>query len=163
MCMQCVTRSVLYGEIFPDWYLVRATQGDLMGPNKTSVWNKGEFGLVQVNDPDYIFGTIPMKDPFYDWTDEQINSASPEFCALSDCFMDSAIELEESLQSNPETGWRLINAAIQVGYNPKEDGRFSFWFLHYLACFIESIGEDCINLQLEAYAKEDKIFASVGN
>lgn len=96
MCMQCCTKSELYGtggdcEVLPGWYLVRATV-------TAYGWNAGEWGLVRSNDPDFI------------WSGKLTKSSK------------SVISFLECLATNrPMTVFHLIESAEKVGFKIERD------------------------------------------
>ena len=71
MCEQCVARTNSWGEILPGFALLRATaEGDQM--------SKGNWGLVQCNDPDFVWGMTPKPNPFYGVDDAALDENQQE-------------------------------------------------------------------------------------
>jgi len=53
MCEQCLVNPLFYGQVFGDWQLIRARRDG----NEMKV---GDWGLVLVNDPSFVWQTSPM-------------------------------------------------------------------------------------------------------
>lgn len=56
MCTQCLVNPFYYGEIAPDWFLIRARREE-SGDRGMQI---GDWGLVEVNDPSIVFKTTPF-------------------------------------------------------------------------------------------------------
>jgi hypothetical protein len=146
MCMQCVTEAVRHGEPFPGFSLYRATKTD-EGWFPVGRWEAGQWGLVEMNDPSFLF-TVPfMKDPFAGMSDEQID-ALPNFRELMEEHEKAATAIDRDIMAggaicgetvgSPLVVYRLITAATKVGYKPDEDGGFGYWVSDYLARWVET-------------------------
>jgi len=146
MCLQCVTEAENFGtkenfEIVPGWCLMRATKDDPF-----EAWKKGQFGLVQINDPDVIFSIAPMKQPKREDFDSE-----EDFDKADEAFIDEAIELADRLVLDCMTGYTFVTAAIKVGFDPKTTHKektydknnleFCLWFLDRIANWIEKYPE----------------------
>lgn len=130
MCEQCMAETRILGQPIPGWYLVRAKRdGNWM--------RKGDWGLVECNDPTYVFSTTPWIDPVHGWTDDQINAATQEENDLMDKWMDDMYAFEEQLakfDAGVDAGWRLIEACREAGFKPgiNADGSCANWLFHQL-------------------------------
>ena len=115
MCMQCIVDAQEIFEVMPSWYLMQSKIDD---PR----WPKDYFGLVQCNDPYFVW------KPFYDPTigeDENDNRISPE----EDEYWKNLSEFREIINIDPRTGWYMVEAAKKVGYDPQEDGDMASWLI----------------------------------
>ena len=67
MCLQCVTDAVIIKNgIIPGYTLMKAAKS-------CDEWKEGQYGLVNSNDPDFIWDN-PGPDPTADMNDEQIDN-----------------------------------------------------------------------------------------
>lgn len=116
----------------PGFYLCRAT--------KDGQWMKsGEWGLGIINDPIFSWVSVPMKDPSFGMTDEEQDAEwTPEMNAAFDEFHDRLEEFRRDMVMSPEIGYKLVQAAMTVGYNPETSARFELWLFHYLAVWLET-------------------------
>lgn len=150
MCEQCMAKSSLYlgpneEEVLPGYCLVRAT---------TDGWimQKGDWGLVRQNDPDYWWSLTPVEDPYHGLTDEQIDARAEQ---PSDELFEAAVsELGLALDGRTprmlaltsdyprfSDAVRLNEAATKAGYSEERDGALAFWLCHYLAVFLKTAKE----------------------
>ena len=118
MCVSCNAEAIGYGEIFPGWYLVRATKNDV---ENNPEFPKDWWGLVEANSPSFVFETTPEVEP--------ISGDISSWC-------DKAAKFQEELLLSPETGYRLVSAAIQAGWNRKKDHNFAEWLFDRLGRMI---------------------------
>lgn len=126
MCLQCVTKAVSYGEVFPGFHLMKAMNTDY--PDNPT-WKEGQWGLVECNDPSIYFTKPFMKDvPEDDSNDVFLN------------FLETGQETDQDILAvnDPRIAYRLIAGAITKGYDPKEDGMFGCWLTDYLAKYLET-------------------------
>lgn len=150
--MLCITKPLHYGEVLPGWFLMKATKNaysnlDPDGPP----WKADQWALCRYDLPEYVWTVNPIKDPCFGLTDEEITRLDISTKKFND-FEDSLFAFEKEIYANrsdPLIGYRLVDAAIQAGYNQKIHGfRFLDWLFHYLAVWIEShegIPEDDFN------------------
>lgn len=115
MCEQCLVNPLYFGEVLPGYILIRARR-------KSEYIEVGDWGLVEANDPTYVWKSIPYKKTAKD----RIFCAPSDF---SDCFYGS-----------PQQGFKLITAARQAGYSEGLEYfvNFESWFFDYLARWIET-------------------------
>jgi hypothetical protein len=134
MCEQCMAETKCYGEVMPHWWLVQATkEGWMMKP--------GDFGLVYINDPDFVWSPdfMPMIDPTFDLTDEQQDVMTEEQNKEWDVFYDRVTEIEKHFDCEPTTGYNLVSAAKEAGYDEDKHGwRFLAWLTHQMALVMQS-------------------------
>lgn len=116
--MQCLTEAKMYGEVIPGWYLVKATKTSPWGH-----WPAGYWGLVRMNDPDFVWEPDPLEEDPEAPVDE--NGLSEFYRRHND--------FEEALHSHPNVGYTLIKDAMKVGYNPEEEGYVTFWLFERMA------------------------------
>lgn len=93
MCEQCIARTNSWGEVLPGFALIRATADG-------SIMERGDWGLVQMNDPSFYWPSTPRPDPFYNFTDEQINALTPEQEKEMDFWHEEVEEFIDCLISN---------------------------------------------------------------
>jgi hypothetical protein len=132
-----VTDAVFYAlttdgvveQALPGWHLMRARKSG-------SGILAGQWGLVRVNDPDFVWHDTPTPDPFDGLTDEQINDASEELKEADRDFGNGAVAFGSTLKVDPEVGYDLVVAAEAVGFDREEDGSISFWLFDYLGRWI---------------------------
>ena len=128
MCMQCLTEAKPVrddeSEVLPGYYLYIATKSyDAAG----SGWYEGELGLVQMNDPSYIITAKPLPEP----------PDGDEYTKEDKAFWEQVGILDDDLQGDPMSGYSLVNACKQAGYDPEVDGyRIAAWLLNYLYQYI---------------------------
>jgi hypothetical protein len=135
MCLQCNCDAISYGEVLPGWALMRARKDDY---GDSPEWKTGEWGLVRINDPDYIWSGDLLKNPMLDWTDDQIDSCEDDaVIAAENKFVDCWLNLHDNLVGNAECGYELCLAAISVGWN-KETTRLPEWLMDRMANWVET-------------------------
>jgi hypothetical protein len=104
---------------------------------------KGDWGLVHSNDPDYWWKLTPVEDPDYGLTPEQIDARED---GPQDVLFDAAVvNLREALDEGKcprfDVAVRLYEAATKAGYSAKEHGSFAYWLCHHLAVFLKTAKE----------------------
>ena len=108
MCEQCLTHCITFGEVLPGFHLMRARRDG-------NEWKKGQWGLIEINDPTVVWYTTPVHHA--DITD----------------YFDIPEEFLNAFKCYPVTGFRMVSAAKQVGYEPRRDGFFEYWLYERLA------------------------------
>ncbi|MBU9199964.1 hypothetical protein KTD31_00925 [Burkholderia multivorans] len=127
MCEQCIAEAVMVVEnVIPGFHLMQAARG-------SRHWKKGWYGLVESNDPTLVFEGPLLPDPTHGWSDDAINAMSPEVQARLGRYDASVELLEDALVVDARTGYRIVTACIEAGYNPKEDGFLHYWLMNYMA------------------------------
>ena len=125
MCLQCDTKAVIVQQdILPGFSLYQA-QVD------AADWPKGWYGLVECNDPTFVFAGPLLSDPTFGMSDEALN-ALKDFPAGYDEFCAAADAVGEKLVGCPMAGYSLVRACMEVGYR-RTDGHVHYWLLHHLA------------------------------
>lgn len=133
MCMQCCTDAVVYAtkddrEVLPGWYLTQA-QKDYFDD-----WKTGEWGLVQCNDPDFIWAGKLFEqhegpnDDGEPWG-EYDESLSNLVCSLEYGSMYAHLA--------------IYAAAKSAGFKEKEEGffniyEFATWLMDRLAKWVKT-------------------------
>lgn len=150
MCEQCSAKTKTYGEVLPHWWLVQATQdGNMM--------KAGDFGLVVCNDPDYIWPADmpPRKDPSFGMSDEEFDNMPDEVGQEWDDFMEYIEKLGKRLDSDPLTGYSLVTAAKEAGWDRNKNGFLEGWLSHRMAVVVERnpTADDDIS---DKFANEDE-------
>ena len=109
MCELCVAKARSWELSIKGWFLVQATQdGDTL--------KEDQYGLVRKNTPEFIFTVTPEPQP-----EDNLKS-----------WRGKVWDFEEQLQGYPESGYKLITAAMAAGYDPEETPIFRFWLFDYL-------------------------------
>lgn len=137
MCEQCLTWPVSFGQPLPGFTLMRARRDG-------NDWLKGEWGLVQCNDPSFQWKTTPTPSPTWGMTDdeedayiESIEKDSPEYQRA--LYSRHLGDFADEFSSMPAmTGYKLIKGAMDKGYDPKVHGFFSEWFFDYLGEWLKT-------------------------
>ena len=129
MCEQCLANAIeIMEEFLPGWCLVMATtDGHAM--------MKGDYGLVRCNDPDFVIpiDLKPIPDPAFDFSDEQINVMSKEEFQKVEAFTDLVAGISGMLITDPVTGYELVSACKEAGWDPKIHGwRIEYWLTHQM-------------------------------
>jgi len=118
MCEQCLAATKGW-RIFPSEkgpILVQATRdGHEM--------KRYQWGLVTSNDPFVIWDTLPLPDPG-DPPDE--DNPPDGFREAEEDFIDALTVFREAFVMAPTDGHHLYMAAVEAGFDPKEDG-FECW------------------------------------
>lgn len=132
MCEQCNVNPLYFGEPLPGWYLIRARRDGI-------VMKKGQWGLLQCNNPDFIWDTTPTQDPLFGITDE--DEEERRFNTLTDEEKEAAIkgppqDLLNALKSDVMTGYELVKACMEMGYEQKVHGYVASFLNHILAVHI---------------------------
>ncbi|MNR71916.1 hypothetical protein D3C71_25950 [compost metagenome] len=127
MCEQCLAGAVLVkSAVLPGFSLMRAETG-------STDWPKGHYGLVEQNDPLFVFEGPLVLDPSINLTDDELN-AMPGFPDGYDAYKDLAERLTDATLMPALAGYEFVSACIQAGYNPKEHGtEIGYWLGHHLA------------------------------
>jgi hypothetical protein len=150
MCLQCLCEAKSYGEVIPGWLLMTSSKGD-------KNWPLGYWGLVQSNDPTFVWEHRPLFDPHelieselkrrgikqpeIDKRMEKIEASTQDRHPLwreFDNFHHKAETFSSAICSwcPPNVGFELISACIKAGYNPKEDGDVAFWLFSYMGYYL---------------------------
>lgn len=117
MCEQCLAdMQLVISDILPGFALYKANQDG--GRLKS-----GNYGLVECNDPSFIFSVTPEREPnecegdsWCKWVDK-VN-------IFEDQLLDSVTDFKGV--------YRLIRGCYEIGYKD-EDGRIGIWLFNYLA------------------------------
>lgn len=114
MCEQCVTNSVSITTPLDKegWVLIQATKdGHFM--------KKGQYGLVRMNDPDFVWTEKPYKEP---------NENDPAL----DAWFEAVDRFTNEFASGPLESYEIVKACIRLGYKKKIHGSFSHWLFDFL-------------------------------
>lgn len=113
MCLQCIVQSEkVIDEIIPGYSIHRAKV------EATNVWPADYYGLIDINNPTFVFPEIPT--PPLDTDD----FPSP--------FDQLVINYNEVLLSAVE-GYRFVKACMDAGYNLEDHGYNVFdWFFRHV-------------------------------
>jgi hypothetical protein len=100
-----------YGEVFPDWYLVRLTNKVTKTPYIVNghEMKESSWGLTWENDPSFVFDLDPMADA------DIINAAKD----YSELFLKGYLKMfnhyNSRLEANIFISYLLVKAAIEQG------------------------------------------------
>ena len=110
MCEQCLVNPVYFGEVLPGYNLARARRDG-------NDWKKGEWGLIECNDPTYRWTSVPKETEWY---------------------MDIPDDFIEGITANQPAffTYKLVKTAIEAGYT--EDENFELWLFNHIAKFLET-------------------------
>ena len=126
MCEQCSAKTCFYEIGLRGWSLVRATQDGL--EMKT-----GDWGLVECNDPTYIWSVTPEINRVDFNSDGEEIDITEETWKFGSVYTEKVREFEDGLYGSPRAGYELVKACIEAGYDAERDGCFAHWFFNYLA------------------------------
>jgi hypothetical protein len=123
VCEQCQAETKTYGQVAPGWWLIQATKdGDAM--------KSGDFGLVRINDPEYIWPAtlVLTEDPGFglEHDDAAWDAATAAHSDQRDRFVEGACELMPHLDGTPASGYNLVLRCMDAGYT-KKCGYFHMW------------------------------------
>jgi hypothetical protein len=134
MCEQCLAETKTFGEVIPHWWLVQATkEGWQMKP--------GDYGLVYMNDPDFIWPKelVPITDPTFGLSDEEEEAMDAGANGKWNEFIERVDKIDGNFWCEPATGYSLVNAAKEAGYDEEKHGyRLLSWLTHQMALVIQS-------------------------
>lgn len=114
-----------YGLPIPGWMIGQAT-------NDGSIIKKNQWGLVECNDPTFIWDEKPVPDPAGGFSDEELDKKDAAFWDASSAWMDKAAKFGDAIQGRPADGWKLYESAKMAGYNPLVDGALEYWLFDFL-------------------------------
>jgi hypothetical protein len=135
MCLQCTAEArILLEHAIPGYALMVATKD-------TEEWHTGQYGLVHINDPDFIWTGDPLIDPTEEVSDEEWDALSnddPRRFAF-DRLVDLVESMKPCFKTDPMTGFSFIQACMQDGYTPALHGRVVlYWFIDHIARKLEA-------------------------
>jgi hypothetical protein len=120
MCLQCETEAVNLGEIVPGYVLMQARKDH---PD----WPVGWFGVVDINDPTFVFQWTPVCDPYFGRDDEAFLLCLDEV-------------IEAGCKASIFEAYRFVEACVKVGFDPEEGG-FEAWLVHKMGLVFEKYKE----------------------
>lgn len=137
MCEQCLTWPVSFGQPLPGYTLMRARRDG-------NEWMKGEWALIECNDPTFRWKTTPTPNPAYGMDAleeaaflERLEPGSEEYARVEMWFPPDAF-VEGITTGTVVDSYKLVKAAIEKGYDIEEDGNFYSWFFDYLGEWIKN-------------------------
>ena len=117
-------------DILPGYFLVKGTV------EVKDEWPKGWYGLVQYNDPDFIWEERMTPDPYHGLTGKQINNGSKKLHEKYRRWLEMLNSIEDDFcecQVRPWTSYQFVSACMKAGYRPKRDGfNVMYWFVNYV-------------------------------
>lgn len=137
MCLQCVSESItIIDQILPGFSLCLATKPDPRFP---------KWGLVECNDPTFMFEVDPISDPWENLTDEEIDSENYDVKKEEE-FSKRYEEFKKSFNKvYPTTGYDLVKACIESGYNREKDGwNVIIWLFNYIGNYLERMYKEYV-------------------
>ena len=139
MCESCLADCRDLGEPLPGWSLVQAQRE---GRHMMS----GEYGLVEGNDPSFIFGVSPTPDPLEGLSDEVIDACDPQTLAQGMAWVRKARTFGREVLSSADdlrALWRLTASMEEAGYtfeNAPESPET--WLFHRLGLHLSELASD---------------------
>lgn len=137
MCEQCLTWPISFGNPLPGFRLMRARRDG-------HTWKRGEWALIECNDPTYTWKTTPTPSPIYNLSDLEEHKmisalalADTEGAEYKRCMFHPE-EFIEALRSGPEAGFKLVSACYEVGYDKKKHGNLDSWLFDYLGEWLKT-------------------------
>lgn len=116
MCEQCLAEmQLIVSDVLPEFALYRATKDG--GRLKS-----GDYGLVECNDPSFIFNVVPEAEP------NEENDSWIEWAGKANAFEDQLLDSTTDFKGV----YRLIRGCYENGYKD-EDGHVGMWLFNYLA------------------------------
>lgn len=121
MCEQCIAKTRSFRpRIVPGVRLVQATEDG-------SEMKTGDYGLVFINNPSFIFKITPEADPTNGQSDEEMDmDAFFAWDEKANIFREEIYTSAESL----EASYDLIEACILAGYIRLSSGFVSHWLFN---------------------------------
>jgi len=107
MCLQCVVESKYVADEFILGFVLRVATNARGGKD----WPKGHYGMVECNDPTFVFPPIP--DPR--------EKGGKTFAAMHG-------KLSQRFKFEPGEGYRIVKSAIRAGYRTR-DGSLLWWLM----------------------------------
>lgn len=131
MCLQCsAMATTLRNNVVPGFTLMISTES-------AEGWPKGTYGLVECNDPSFVFEGPLLLNPIADLSDEAVD-ALPRLPEGFDEYIEAVDKLRSQLRSTAETGYRFVMACARIGYDPEGGEDLAYWLLHHLAKSLQS-------------------------
>lgn len=136
MCQQCTTDAMNYGEVMPDWFLMRAQKDG-------NTWKAGQWGLVSCNDPSFTWTSTPTPNPAFGLDDEAEEALwrANEHNEIGRRIVST--EMPEDFKAafaemSPLMGYDLVRAAMERGYDPKTSGDLHWWLYDWFGEFLKT-------------------------
>ena len=135
MCLLCSTNAITVIEnVLPGYHLEQATKS-------VPTWKAGEYGLTGGNDPDFIFPGELVADPTDGMSDDELDALdeSDARWIQSREHFKYVESIEPRFNAGPMTGYRLVKACMDAGYDPERDGtRVLSWLVNHIAVKLQS-------------------------
>lgn len=147
-CKLCFPNSLWMDEIFPGHDLLESKDSD----------GNTIYKIVDDHVEIIRFPSPPVKDPFYNMSDTQIDSfgSNPIMQELDKKYMECVEKFRETFVFHPQVGQNILDLCIQSGYNPEKDGWLEYWLIHRAAEIIEKVKNQAVYLPLVNKALELK-------
>jgi hypothetical protein len=145
MCTQCCVDAQFfllnpdgsvddYKDLLPGWALFRATRDG-------AAMKAGQWGLVQCNDPDFVWDDAPIPDPCHGLSDDEYENElkNKEVSELDREFIDRAQRFDRKLVESTaavDSVWRLVESGRKMGYDPDTGGTFAYWLFHRMGVWV---------------------------
>jgi hypothetical protein len=136
MCEQCNAETVMYVKpntnyVLPGYFLVRATKDG-------RIMKKDDWGLVQCNDPDFIWSITPVCDPDDGLSDEQVDEL-PDDKNRYTSYWSAAKNLSKALNLGSfDNCVRLGEAMKKAGWVSWDVGYGTYWLCNHIAKFLKT-------------------------
>jgi hypothetical protein len=138
MCEQCLTNPISFGDPLEGWVLMRARRDG-------NDWMKGEWALIECNDPTFRWTMTPVPSPTFGITEAEEDAWFEAHPEEEDTHLDKLIsegfykDFEKHFENGSlMDGYNLISAAIKKGYDKKRHGDFKWWLFDYLGEYLKT-------------------------
>lgn len=132
MCLACDAEAVKICEVFGKWLLYKSTVDH-------EDWAKDSYGLLIVNDPEFVWKGEIVPDPYAGLIDEECDQKDKEdpigMKEKSKRFDDAVIAFRDCISMDShwmKHSYNLINSAKEAGYDP-DNYNFERWFINFLS------------------------------
>jgi hypothetical protein len=125
MCEQCLVKPLVWRNVLDGWSLIQATVDG-------SYMKAGQWGLVEINDPTFVWDFRPIPDPTAGMSEDEEEEFYETQTEAVERLIAHEREFRDVLLCSPVTGWSLINACISSGFSPREHGLVDHWLLNHL-------------------------------
>ena len=133
MCLQCLTKAVTVKKDILPGYILKKARLDYVGQGNSPSWLKGQFGLIKMNNPDFVW-TNPGVNPIDGLTDRQINSIEESKWKRAVEWMKKVEIIEKNFKDEPMICYEFIRACKKAGYRPARHGLNAvMWFVNHCA------------------------------
>lgn len=144
MCEQCLVNPLYWYNVIPGYTLIRAQRDG-------SFMKAGQWGLVECNDPTYVWDDEPWPHPTFGMTDDEEDAywratpggryAPSSYEEQIEAFQDdiSRFAEGEGAPATPEMGHKLVEACIKAGWTRERHDRIAEWLWSHLGIIVQIV------------------------